>query len=85
MSASRMTCREFVAFVMDYVSEELPGDAREVFERHVTACPDCVQYLASYQETITICREAFAVSDDEVPADVPEDLVQAILAAQRKL
>jgi hypothetical protein len=31
-----------------------------------------------------LCREAFDVSDDEVPAEIPEALVQAILAAQRK-
>jgi anti-sigma factor RsiW len=85
MSATRMTCREFVEFLMDYVSQELPDDTRTVFESHITACPDCVQYLVSYRQTIVLCRDAFHVSDDEVPAEVPEDLVQAILAAQRKM
>ena len=84
MSGSRMTCREFVDFMMDYVSSDLPDDTRAVFERHIAACPDCVRYLTSYRQTITLCRKAFEVSDDEVSPDVPEDLVQAILAAQRK-
>jgi anti-sigma factor RsiW len=85
MSATRMTCREFVEFLMDYVSQELPDDTRDVFERHITACPDCVHYLASYQQTIVLCRDAFRLSEEDLPAEVPEDLVQAIIAAQRRL
>jgi anti-sigma factor RsiW len=85
MSATRMTCREFVEFLMDYMSQELPEDMREVFDRHITACPDCVTYLTTYRETIVLCRESFRVAEEDVPVEVPEDLVQAILAAQRKL
>ncbi len=81
---ARMTCRDLVEFMMDYLSNELPDDSRAIFERHLTACPHCVRYLKTYQTTITLCREAFDVSDEEVPAEIPEALVQAILAAQRK-
>ena len=48
---------------MDYLSDELPEDSRAIFERHLTACPDCVRYLKTYQTTITLCREAFDVSE----------------------
>lgn len=85
MSATRMTCRDMVQFLMDYLSEELPNETREVFERHVNACPDCVTYLETYRETIVICRESFRLREDEVAPEVPEDLIQAILAAQKKI
>lgn len=85
MSATRMTCRDMVQFLMDYLSEDLPSDTREVFERHINACPDCVTYLATYRETIVLCRESFKLREEEVSVEVPEDLVQAILAAQRKI
>src|SRR5262249_53568313 len=85
MSMTRMTCRDMVQFLMDYLSEELPDDTRAVFERHVSACPDCVTYLASYRETIVLCRESFKVREEDVPVEVPEDLVQAILAARKKI
>ena len=81
---ARMTCRDLVEFMMDYLSNEMADDTRAIFERHLGACPDCVRYLKTYQTTITLCREAFEVSDDEVSAEVPEALIQAILAAQRK-
>lgn len=85
MSATRMTCRDMVQFLMDYLSEDLPDDTRVVFERHVNACPDCVTYLATYRETITICRKSFELREEDVPVEVPEDLIQAILAAQKKI
>jgi anti-sigma factor RsiW len=85
MSAARMTCRDMVQFLMDYLSEELPDDTRKVFELHVNACPDCVTYLATYRETIVLCRESFAVREQDVSPEVPEDLIQAILAAQKKI
>ena len=85
MSATRMTCRDMVQFLMDYLSEELPDDTRAVFERHIGACPDCVHYLATYRETIVLCRESFKLREEDVPAEVPEDLIQAILAAQKKI
>ena len=72
-------------FMMDYLSNELPEDSRAIFERHLTACPHCVRYLKTYQTTITLCREAFDVPPMRtVPAEIPEALVQAILAAQRQ-
>jgi anti-sigma factor RsiW len=80
-----MTCRDMVQFLMDYLSEELPDDTRAVFERHVNACPDCVMYLATYRETVVLCRESFKVPEQDAAADVPEDLIQAILAAQKKI
>ncbi len=81
----RMTCREFVDFLMDYLSNELPDGTLRNFEWHLNACPNCVRYLDSYRATITLSRTAFAVREDEPPTEVPEELIQAILAAQRGL
>jgi anti-sigma factor RsiW len=79
-----MTCREFVDFVMDYVSSDLSEAARAEFERHLKACSNCVRYLESYKVTVELGRTAFDCKDEDVPKDVPEELIQAILAAQRE-
>ena len=75
-----MTCREFADFMADYLSGELPADVRAQFEHHLSVCTNCVKYLAGYRGAIALGKHAF---DDQVPADVPEDLVKAILAAKR--
>ncbi|HJY81492.1 MAG TPA: zf-HC2 domain-containing protein [Candidatus Binatia bacterium] len=79
-----MTCREFIDFLMEYLSRELPASERAEFELHLAACPDCLAYLRSYEATIKLGKAVFAHPEDPVPADVPEELVQAILASRRQ-
>lgn len=79
-----MTCREFADFMADYLSQELSADARALFERHLSRCEACRAYLADYQATIRIGRQAFEAAEDELPRAVPQDLVDAILAARKR-
>jgi anti-sigma factor RsiW len=79
-----MTCREFVDFLMDYLGGELPADQRAEFEKHIRRCPPCVAFMKTYEETIRLGKSCCEHPDDPIPAKVPEDLVQAILAAKKK-
>lgn len=78
-----MTCREFADFILDYTAGELPADAREPFEWHLSRCQNCQQYIEQYKSTIQAGRLAFRDLDEELPADVPEDLIKAVLAARK--
>jgi anti-sigma factor RsiW len=78
-----VTCREFASFISDFLVGELPRADRLQFERHLAACPNCERYLAQYRETIAAGRAAFADPDGELPPEVPEELVRAILAARQ--
>lgn len=71
-----MTCREFVAFLLDYVEGDSPSVERERFDAHLAECPDCVRYLRDYRDAIRCGRLS---ADDEWPEDVPEELVTAIV------
>jgi len=75
-----MTCRECAEFLADYVAGELPADALAVFERHLKACPNCEEYMRQYRQTIAAGRAACA--DPDAPAEIPEALIRAILAAR---
>ncbi len=79
-----MTCRELADFVMGYLDGELQAEQRQHFEQHLAECPDCVRYLREYVATVRAGQAAFADADadDEVPANVPDDLVKAILNAR---
>lgn len=78
-----MTCREFADFMADYLSGELPGEIRARFDEHLSVCPNCVTYLANYEQTTMLGRRAFKNDDPALPGDVPDDLVKAILASRR--
>lgn len=79
-----MTCREFADFIADYLTGELPTDTKAAFERHLVRCPNCPEYLRQYEDSVKAGRRAFEAPDEEVPQSVPEELVQAILAATER-
>ena len=77
-----VTCREFADFMADYLSGELTPDLREPFDHHLSLCVNCQRYLTSYRETVELGKRAFDDVDAELPSEVPEDRVKAILAAR---
>jgi anti-sigma factor RsiW len=68
---------------MDYRSGELAPAVRAAFEHHLGLCPNCQRYVVSYEETVSLGQHAFDDDEAAVPAEVPEELVKAILAARR--
>lgn len=78
-----MKCREFVDFLGSYIDGELQGESRRVFERHLNACPPCMTYMRTYEQTVELGRCACEDPCGPVPENVPEDLVSAILAARK--
>ncbi len=79
-----MTCREVVEFLMEYLAGELPPEQHTAFTAHLDACPECVAYLKSYEETVRLGKAALGAADESAANDIPEELVQAILASRRK-
>jgi anti-sigma factor RsiW len=80
-----MTCREVAEFLLDYSTGELPDAMRQAFERHLTLCVNCREYLALYLASVELSRRAFENDDaSAVRAGVPEDLVAAITSARHR-
>jgi anti-sigma factor RsiW len=78
-----VSCRELADFIADYLSGELPVDVRAQFDHHLQVCPNCMKYLDGYRVAMALGKAAFDGRDEAVPADMPDDLVKAILAARR--
>jgi len=77
-----MTCRECAEFLSGYLEGELAAEIVRVFEHHLSLCPNCVTYVEQFRITIRASQEAFG-DIDVSEVDVPEQLIQAILAARR--
>jgi anti-sigma factor RsiW len=73
-------CRELIMFLGEYLANELPADRRAAFEKHLAICNSCVDYLATYEETIRMARAAATAPEPNVE-EMPEELVKAILDA----
>jgi hypothetical protein len=59
----RMTCREFIDLLIEYLSGELRQERLTDFDRHLISCCECAAYLQSYRATIRLSRAAFLYLD----------------------
>ncbi|MEM7357518.1 MAG: zf-HC2 domain-containing protein [Pseudomonadota bacterium] len=78
-----ITCREFESFIVDYLDNTLEAEQRTLFERHIRLCRECREYLAAYQASNALSATLKSSPDDQVPDSVPQDLVDAVLAARQ--
>ena len=76
LPAPRLTCREVVELLSDYLEDMLPAGERARVEAHLATCPECTAYLEQLRATIgTLGRLR--------EQDVPPPLLARLLAAFR--
>jgi len=74
LPAPRLSCREVVELITDYLEDALPELARARVEEHLATCPDCTAYVAQMRTTIGLLGR---LREDDVPQPVLDELVQA--------
>lgn len=72
---TKITCREMLTFLAEYLSGALPPARREAFEEHLSRCPECVAYVNNYQAIAGLAKR----SSEPLPDEVPGDLVRALV------
>jgi anti-sigma factor RsiW len=79
-----VSCRELTESLDEYVDGSLASEVHTTFERHLSICIECRDYVACYRRTIALGRSAYEAGDESTPSAVPESLVRAILSARRR-
>jgi anti-sigma factor RsiW len=74
------TCASGVELLMDYLEGVLPAEVNAALEEHVAGCQRCTAFVASYQATPRILRDATTTN---LPVDVEASL-QAFLRARTR-
>ena len=77
-----MTCRDALEFLADYLDGSLPLRRRLSLDLHLSLCRHCRAYLDNYKKAVQASRDA--LTDQALCEDLPENLVQAILAMQKQ-
>jgi anti-sigma factor (TIGR02949 family) len=67
----RVTCREAIDILADYLDLTLTAETIARFEAHLEACGPCRAYLATYRATRTLVADAAQV---EMPAEMKRRL-----------
>ena len=73
-----VACSSGVELLMDFIEGVLPPDVSAALEAHVAGCARCAAFVASYQATPRILRDATTVT---LPADIEASL-KAFLRAR---
>lgn len=79
-----LTCKELDSFLVDYLDGQLPNVQLQRFESHLLICPACDTYLAGYKKTIEKGVEALDSEASGNHEEIPDSLVEAILAARNR-
>lgn len=79
----RMTCRACADFLADYLNGELADDLRISFETHLDRCRNCRAYLDQDAAVIKAGKQACKRENQLASEAMPEELVQAILEANK--
>ncbi len=77
-----ITCEAFEDFILAYLDGELKGKQKFIFEMHLGVCRECRDYLRAYKSSMELTKATLTNSENALPETVPEDLVQAVLAAR---
>lgn len=77
-----ISCEHLLEFLTDYIEQTLSHKERSRFDEHLAVCPECVNYLRNFEATIRATRSAYGSAATREDAPVPEQLIQAILAAR---
>lgn len=56
------TCRETIAELLEYLEGGLTDEARRKFEEHFSGCTPCEEFLATYRQTTSLCKQALTAS-----------------------
>lgn len=73
-----MNCEELIRALVDYVEGSLSAEELQAIASHLALCDGCAGYLRTYEVTIRLEKATARIDPD----DVPEELVQAVLAAR---
>lgn len=76
-----MTCHDALEFLADHFDGSLTLQQRMPLHLHLTLCRHCRNYFDSYCKTIEESRQAY--TDPSLNEELPEDVVQSILAMRK--
>lgn len=74
----QITCEEFGDFMAEYLDGEMDRAERRRFEFHLQACPMCRTHMEEYRAAVELAKASAA----DTSPDVPQELINAILAAR---
>lgn len=77
MAEHDIRCREVVEVITDYLEGTLAVERRDVFERHLSMCTWCQDYLDQMRRTVAVTGR---LREDDVPPELLHSLTMSFRA-----
>jgi predicted anti-sigma-YlaC factor YlaD len=81
ITSDKLTCREVVELVTDYLEASLLLEKQAQFEEHIADCPGCTAYIAQVQQTIGMLHK---LSDEPLFPETKEELLRVFQEWKRE-
>jgi hypothetical protein len=75
-------CKEVFSLLSEYLNLELPIEACQEIEAHLTGCPPCIEFAESLRKTVELCR---SYRPTELPDPLGKSARQQLLDAYRRM
>lgn len=76
-----LTCQEQVELLADYLEGTLHPETARALEQHLEGCPECLNFIKTYQATNTWVRE---ITCEEMPEELTIRLTSFLKAKIRQ-
>jgi len=71
-------CAQLVEAATEYLEGTMGPRERSRFDRHLSICPTCVDYMAQFRRTIDLCGRLTIGDVEALPRPVREELLRAV-------
>ena len=75
-------CKEIFSLLSQYLDLELPPDACQEIETHLSGCAPCIEFAESLRKTVDLCKR---YRPDEIPAPLSEETRHKLMGAYRRM
>lgn len=71
LTSNRLTCREAVELITDYLEAMLLPEMEARFKQHLATCSDCAIYVEQIRQTLHILRQlTLEITSKEAPLEL---------------
>lgn len=78
---TKKTCKQITDLLFDYLNDKMSPNLKRDFQQHLRICPDCVNFLKTYKNTVSLSR---AIRPEEIPPRVKNNILVFLRARTRK-
>ena len=79
---SEKTCKQIADLMADYLSDKLRPTVKQEFAKHLSICPDCVNFVNSYKKTV---QSMATLRAEEIPPQVRDNILGFLRKKLRRI